>query len=968
MPLTLVTGPANSAKAQVVLERYRASLRRSPILVVPRAADAEHYRRELVESGVVLGGRVEPFSGLMREIARRAGVTERPLGDHAREAVITAVIEAAKLEALASAALAPSFASALARFFAELESRRIEPPRFTSALRRWAEEGSARRAYADELAALYGAYRRRLERLGRLDGELHAISSLDAISLAGERWLGTPVFCYGFDDLEPLQIDAIETLAHRVGTTVVVSLPGEPGRVALAGRASTLERLRPAADEVVELGAQDRYYEAPSLHHLERSLFEPGAPAPHGEGVALFEGGDARAEAELIAADIAALIAAGFAPEDIAIVARDSGAGADVITDALDDRDVAHTRTRRDRFESSSVGAGILALLRCAAGGGEAADLVAWLRAPGVVSQAGALEAFEARLRRRGVTDLAAARELWQRQHGSIDSLARLEEAGRSGGSALCDTIQLELDRLLAAPWRRAAALVEPWEGAAVLAARRALGELRELARTDPRLLGGLAGVTRALAAVTVEQPAAVDAAAVTIYEALSLRARRVRALFICGVQDRVFPAPAREESLLGSAERAELAQASGLVLSAAGDQLGEERYLFYALCSRPTARLRVSWHSAGDDGEPAHRSLFVDDLRDCFEAGLYDERAVRPAGSLSLLGEAGAGEKLERLARVLAGPRHRAPAIAALADPRNATLLRGRTAHSASGLESWAGCPVAWLIEHGLRARELSPDRIWIARGSEAHRVLASVFEGLRSADGSGRLDDSTLPLALELLEIALAEGTQRLSSLGAVDRAERRRLQLEIERFLTLAAESSSRFEPRAIELAFGVEGAELPAVEVGDGLLLCGRIDRVDVDAETGTAIVFDYKTGGSGVSGRTAWAADRKLQPALYMRAAERLLGVAAVGGLYQPLRDADLNPRGALLEDVVAAAPDPPARDRIGADELAALIDERILAAIEVAAEIERGAIEPRPATCASDGTCRYPTICRCEAS
>ena len=74
LPLTLVTGPANSAKAQVVLERYRAALARSPILVVPRSADAEYYRRELAGSGVVLGVRVEPFGGLMRELSARAGV------------------------------------------------------------------------------------------------------------------------------------------------------------------------------------------------------------------------------------------------------------------------------------------------------------------------------------------------------------------------------------------------------------------------------------------------------------------------------------------------------------------------------------------------------------------------------------------------------------------------------------------------------------------------------------------------------------------------------------------------------------------------------------------------------------------------------------------------------------------------------------------------------------------------------
>ena len=46
MPLTLVTGPANAEKARVVLDGYRAALRRgeAPILVVPTFADVERYR------------------------------------------------------------------------------------------------------------------------------------------------------------------------------------------------------------------------------------------------------------------------------------------------------------------------------------------------------------------------------------------------------------------------------------------------------------------------------------------------------------------------------------------------------------------------------------------------------------------------------------------------------------------------------------------------------------------------------------------------------------------------------------------------------------------------------------------------------------------------------------------------------------------------------------------------------------
>jgi len=73
VPLTLVTGPANAEKAKVVLDGYRAALRRGaePILVVPTFADVETYRAELVASGIVFGAHVVRFAWLIEECARR---------------------------------------------------------------------------------------------------------------------------------------------------------------------------------------------------------------------------------------------------------------------------------------------------------------------------------------------------------------------------------------------------------------------------------------------------------------------------------------------------------------------------------------------------------------------------------------------------------------------------------------------------------------------------------------------------------------------------------------------------------------------------------------------------------------------------------------------------------------------------------------------------------------------------------
>jgi len=927
MPLTLVTGPANSAKAQVVLDRYRAALPREPLLVVPRAADAEHYRRELAETGATLGVRVEAFSGLMREIATRAGLPDRPLGEHARAALLRQAVTETRLDVLAPAARSPGFAPALTRLIAELTSRRIEPPRFTQALRAWAGE-SRRRDYADELAALYAAYRRRLERLDRRDRELHDRDALDQIALRPDRWGATPVFCYGFDDLDPLQLDTIETLARRVGAPVTLSLPGEPGRVALAGRAATLETLRPLAHETLELPASAEYYESPALHHLERTLFEDGAAQAPAGAVCLLEGGDERAEAELVAHAISGLLADGFEPGDVAIVTRGA---TDVLAEALTGAGVPVAVDRRDRLDSSVTGRALLALLRIAAGEGEVEDLVACLGAQPVI---GPREAFEARLRRHAIRDLRTARRIWESEHGPLRLPATLDE------------VEAELDRLLGAASERRAALIDPWEAAAAVATRRALGELRELSRSDSRAVGGLAGIVGVLAAVRVELPRAT--AGVTICDPLSLRARRVRVLFVYGTQEISFPAPPREESFLGSAERAELAASSGLKLGAATDHFAAERYLFYALCSRPTARLYVSWHDAGDAGDATPASLFVDELRDCFDASLAF--ATRPAGALGWPGD--------RRSALLAKRRRRAPTIVPLARPQRLAELKARSSHSASGIESWAGCPVAWLMEHGLQAHDLEPAPIYLTRGAEAHRVLAEVFGGL---DGR-RLDSRTLPMALELLETAFAHDQERLSPDAAMNLTERHRLRAELRRYLDYASTLESSHVPGMTELGFGLERAEHEAVELAPGLALCGRIDRVDLDAEARTAIVYDYKSSSGEPVG--AWRREGNFQVALYMLVAERLLGVEAVGGLYQPLR-ADLTPRGVMRDDTTEAD-GLAANDLRDAPGLRAVLEERLAAAVAVAGEIDRGELEPRPSTCGREG-CRYPALCRIGA-
>ncbi len=975
MPITLITGPANAGKAEFVLDAVRRELAHGgePLLVVPTRADAEHYLRELSGAGAAMGVRVERFDGLLAEVVQRAGIAEPLLGGLARERLLQAL--AGRL-AIASedGAVGRGYVRGLGELFSELQARRVSPQRLAEALARWgaADGGAEERA---ELGRLFAAYRAELARLGRLDGEQRAVRALDALRERPSLWGGAPVAFYGFDDLTALQLDAIETLGLLVDARVTVSLSYEPGRAALGGRAATFHAIAPLAVEHRSLPARAEHYAPPAraaLSHLERSLFEPGAArVGHGAAVRLLEGGGERAELELVSREIVALLGEGFAAEEIAVLARPAGVSLELLEEVFVSARIPLALQRRRALGDTATGGALIGLLRCVAppaGGdrtGTLADLLAYLRAPGLLERPALADGLELRARRAGVLDCERARALWEGRHWPLEALDRLRAAQERGPRALLERAERELQRLFAAPRRGQARVLdgdELDEAGAVSTARRALLELRELARLDAALAPAsaveLAGVLDGLTLLGGASPAP---GMVAVLDPLALRARRVRALFVCGLQEGVFPARERPQPLLGEEERRRLAELSGLRLGERADLLAAERYLLYAALSRPQERLVLSWHAADDDGQPTSRSLFVDDVCDLFERSLLDDRARRALGASDRPSAIDTGE-----APAAAPERSDEP----LRDEHVLAALRERP-WSASALERFIACPVSWFVERVLRPGELDPDAEPLARGALAHAALKDSFEALRRETGSARLTAATLPRARELLAQALSENERErpLSVLPERRSAARRRLQADLDRYLAQAAVSESRLEPAELELSFGFaagdergEASELPAFALGEGVRMRGRIDRIDV-SETGDAVVYDYK--GKDPPGAARWIRDGKLQVALYMLAVEQLLGLRAVGGFYQPLAGAELRARGVLDGDAGIEL------DCVSTDvrehaELRELLERARASALEVAEQAASGRLQPRPQTCAFRGGCQYPTICRCE--
>jgi hypothetical protein len=971
VPIHLVTGPANSGKANVLLGALRAAARRGqePLLVVPTRADQVRYRRELAESGVAMGARVERFEGLLARAAERAAVGPASIGPLARERLIARQVGAT-----------PALAAALGEVVAELEAQRVSPARLRGALRAWsaagqrpeqlelfgervadadtaAGEGAAagavgERSTLESVREAFERYREALHTMRARDRELRACATLDALRRRPAAWRGTPVLVYGFDDLTELQFDAIETLGSVVDAPVTVSLAYEPARAVFAGRAASFQRLAPLAVEHTQLQARADYYEPSSrtaLYHLERSLLtETAERVAPGDAVRLLAAATPRAELELVAAEIRSLIDDGVAPEQIAIVHRSPQSVAALLGEALDAYAVPHAIDARVAFADTAIGRGLLGMLRCALGEAELGDLLAWLRCPGVLEQPQLADRLEARALRVGALSSERARALWEAERWPLEQIDRLAEAAGGSVVRLVEALTVELERLFVAPRRGAASVLadhESQEAGALATGRRALEALGELSRLSPD--GAQAAealqVLERLTFFVDRQP---GPGRVCVVDPLGLRARRVRMLFVCGMQEGVFPA-ASSPSLVADEERRALARASGLSLRAAPDALAAERYLLYALASRPERRLTLSWHAAREDGTPAVRSLFVDDICDAFDDTLTVRRQpVVPARSDAV----GVVEE----------------AIRPLGDERVLARLRERRLWSASALELWSACPVRWFVERLLGGECLGPDAEPLARGSLAHAALKLTLERLRERTGSARLTAASLACAKELLGQALEELREEHPLSVAPERlpGARVRLRRELERYLACAAERPSPLEPTHLELQFGFEEDEAPTpppLDLGEGVFVRGRIDRVDVGPE-GEAIVYDYK--GRAAPPAARWLRDGSWQVALYMRAVRDLLGVSPVGGFYQPLAGRELAPRGVLDADADLQL-DCVRTDRLDHESFERLLEDCVSAARGAALQARAGALEPRPSTCAYGGGCAYPTICRC---
>jgi ATP-dependent helicase/DNAse subunit B len=896
--LTLITGPANAGKVALLLRRYLEALEAEPYLIVPNRSDVERVERDLLElQPALLAGSIGTFDDLFSRIARRGGDVRPVATETQRTLIVRRALAGRSLNGLGPSARFGGFADALLATVAELESGLLDPNDLDG-----------------ELATLYAAYRGELDRLGLWDRDLLRRHAAERIANELDAWAGEPVFAYGFEDLTGAEWSLLQALAGR--TDVTVSIPYEPGRPAFASLSRTMDDLTAlAAGRIEELPPRFDEVAAPALAHLERTLFSEAQPsdAPPIDGaLRFFEGAGTRGALELVGEELLTLIRNGTAPERIGVVCPSLDRWRAPMETALATLGVPYALEHYVRLDKTAYGQALLSLLRFAWLGGGRADLYAFLRSPYSPLARQNVDFLEGRLRGRAVDqpDKVEEETVRLRDGQPLPVLEALRSA-----PTLLDAVAGAASSMLRAAYGLESPPVGEGSRQDVRAhesVMRLLGELRGWTELDGPL--SPEEVVAALERTEVRRASASEPGRVAVLDLPRARTRRFEVVFLLGLEEGRLPRRGHESPFLADDTRRALDERSRSRLSRP-DQVGRDRYLFYTACTRATHRVYLAREAAGDEGSPREPSPFWDEVVSLFppdDVRLWTRRRPLSQPTWPLESAPTERERLRAVALRAADDRAVAESIAAangwerrlsralraferptrLTHPHVLAELRARSTFGVTELERFVDCSSMWFLDRMIDPKTMDREVDAKLRGSIAHQVLYRFYSGLPKELGVERVGADDVDGALPYLRRCLDEAVDgvRMELTDLQQRELKGGLWRDLEAFVREDAAAESPLMPRRFEVLFGSERAapELQrGLELADGLIVSGKIDRIDIDPYSARGIVQDYKAGKRGHSAAQI-EQEQKLQIPLYMLVLRDLVGIEPLGGLYRPL--------------------------------------------------------------------------------
>ncbi|MGK2954286.1 MAG: PD-(D/E)XK nuclease family protein [Solirubrobacterales bacterium] len=965
MSLTIIKGPPNSGRTEVVRREYIDLLSRKPVLVVPGVDDIFDWESRLARGdGAFLGCRIVHFKDLVSEVlGRDPGSCPRVATSLERRHLVTLAFNEAWPNLKARISRQPGLVDAMLRLIDEFRQDLLDPATI--------EQNSIdiNSAYLASIIAVYRHYLSGLDERGLTDNPALAV---EATKSNLSSWQGRPVFVAGFDDLTGQQLELLVKLAAE--TEVTIALTHEQTNPSMAVTENLLGRLENRGATVRQTTDRDVVDEAREheqvLLDVERDFLrqvKPRSLDPEAGAVTVMHSSGLRGEAEGVAARVARLVADKVKPGEIAIAINSPASEGKRFRDALREYDIPVTLESETPAPETAIGRSVLTLLDAASGAGTAADFIRYLRGPSGADP-DLLDQLEYRIVRAATETAREAAAIFGSLGG--ESPPGWEElTGLKPGESAAAGVQVACD-LLAGNILAADRSALPGDSTVIeIQMAKAIGRACE----ELDSIGGSASpaeITEALRSGAIMTWAIPTQGTVRIASPYSLRAKRFEHLFIVSLQENSLTGADRSGPFLNSDVRKEIGLAEFV------DPELQELYLFYSCLSVPTDGLWLSSRIADESGKAEHPSPLVSEVERLFPKGSLRRHGRSAEHIVFPVSEAPSRSEVARSLASTPDPVAALKNHALRSDEVNIEELGSRLSaagateestrtlrslehelslkalsedldFSATSLEAFRTCQYKWFIERAMNPQRFGPEPEAMARGSLVHAVLKEIYDQGDNQLPNGKTIKDWIDKVEPTVERLAKHEDYGLGSDSVPHQIVRFKAVEAIVAYLRREAERDSAFRPLETEAGFGF--GEDP-IDMG-GWSLRGSIDRIDTMGNR--AVIFDYKTGSSGVLSRSDILKQKRLQLQLYMAAIEqRKPPLVPVAALYVPIHNgAKVRPRGfgdpgakSDLKDLNFFPAD--FKDDVSGAITAAKAD-----ATAAVAEIRAGIIDHDPLTC-----------------
>ncbi len=479
----------------------------------------------------------------------------------------------------------------------------------------------------------------------------------------------------------------------------------------------------------------------------------------------------------------------------------------------------------------------------------------------------------------------------------------------------------------------------------------------------------------------------------VQVYDISLARQKEYKVVFVAGLLERSFPVHIQEDPILSDWERQLFNYKADFSLSEKLPRQNLERYLFYLAVSRAQEKLILSCPRLDLEGKESLPSFYLEEVQRLFDHQLAKKKqdlshpypALEEVVSLAELETSVMGELwhphprmkeqgdflLYLLNQILESPSGKEKFTQAFQEIRSEikdpeilkrSFFRAERT-SATSLEDYAKCPYKYFARRVLKLKDPHEEVNIKLKGIIRHQVLENYFK--QRLKTGAMTWPQTQKLVLTELEKAMKE-----YPLVAEKKYQRDLYEEELREMLLkflekdLAALEGAELQPRYLEFSFGVgEKPDAPPLEMeeeGRKFRVVGKIDRIDVDPKTGSALVVDYKTAAQWSRKQIEFGIS--LQLPVYLMAVEKFLNFKPIGAQLRFLKTGET--KGFYHETHASPYSIFSKKSMLPEEEFRLLLDQSRDYLKRFTREMAEGKIPLMPRLC--DAFCPYPAVCRIQ--